>query len=352
MYTSFYKLTGRPFQLTPDPRFYFDSRSHKKAMAYLTYGLSQGEGFIIITGDIGAGKTTLVGHLFDELDKNQIVAANVVTTQLGADDMLRMVATAFGVRQEGRDKATLLKKIELFLRDCHRRGKRVLLIVDEAQNLPNQALEELRMLSNFQLNDQPLVQCFLLGQPQFRAKLASDPDLEQLNQRAIATYHLEPMDAEEVSKYIAHRLRLVGWANDPSFTPDTFDLIYEYTGGVPRKVNTFCSRLLLYGFLEEIHEFNADVLAEVVADLEGEYSTDGAKAPLVKRSTKPKPKAGLKTKKEKEVTNGSGAPLPNGEILERLAVLEQYVKAHDRTIRKTLDILATWLEEAEQPDIG
>lgn len=351
MYTSFYKLSGRPFQLTPDPRFYFDSRSHKKAMAYLTYGLSQGEGFIIITGDIGAGKTTLVGHLLAELDKNQIIAANVVTTQLGADDILRMVATAFGIRQEGRDKATLLKKIESFLRDCNRRGKRVLLVVDEAQNLPNAALEELRMLSNFLLNDKPLLQCFLLGQPQFRERLADDPDLEQLNQRAIATYHLEPMVAAELSDYVTHRLHLVKWSKDPTFTPDAFDRIHKYTEGVPRKVNTFCSRILLWGFLEELHEITGDVVADVIADIEGEYATQTTSNPLGLSSAGTRAPTETKTAGLKTATNGSGEPVGNQELIDRLAVLEQYVRAHDRTIRKTLDILATWMEESESSDV-
>lgn len=337
MYTSFYKLIGRPFQLTPDPRFYFNSRSHKKAMAYLTYGLNQGEGFIIITGDIGAGKTTLVGHLLNELDRNQIVAANVVTTQLGADDILRMIATAFGIRHEGRDKATLLKKVESFLRDCHSRDKRVLLIVDEAQNLPNPALEELRMLSNFQFRDQPLLQCFLLGQPQFREKLANDPDLEQLNQRAIASYHLEPMAATEVSDYVIHRLQMVDWQNDPSFSADAFARIHEYTGGVPRKVNTFCSRVLLYGFLEELHEISGDVVSEVIADMQGEYPT---RRPTVGGSGAAPPMS----------VNSTGALGRRNEILERLESLEKHVRAHDRTIRKTLDILVTWMEEAEASD--
>ncbi|MFN3287073.1 MAG: AAA family ATPase, partial [Sphingomonadaceae bacterium] len=143
MYTDYYKLTGRPFQLTPDPRFYFDTATHRKAMAYLTYGLQQGEGFIIITGEIGSGKTTLVGHLMESIDPAKLVAAKIVTTQLDADSTLRMVATAFGMAVEGLDKSQILTRIEHFLRSHHRDGRRVLLIVDEVQNLPVAALEEL-----------------------------------------------------------------------------------------------------------------------------------------------------------------------------------------------------------------
>jgi len=146
MYTGFYELEGLPFQLSPDPRFFFGSSGHQKAMAYLTYGLHQGEGFIIITGDIGAGKTTLVGHLFSNLDSTKFIAAKLVTTQLEADDMLRMVAAAFGIPQEGADKSQLLRRIESFLIATHNAGKRSLLVIDEVQNLSVRALEELRML--------------------------------------------------------------------------------------------------------------------------------------------------------------------------------------------------------------
>ncbi|MGB8274802.1 MAG: XrtA/PEP-CTERM system-associated ATPase, partial [Alphaproteobacteria bacterium] len=266
MYTSFYHLNGRPFQLSPDPRFYFGSRGHRKAMAYLTYGLNQGEGFIVITGDIGMGKTTLVGHLFSELDSQKYVAAKVVTTQLAPDDTLRMVAAAFSIPFEGADKATLLRRIETFCSQCSRQGRRVLLVIDEAQNLPMGSIEELRMLSNFQTDEKALLQCFLLGQPQFRATIASD-GLEQLRQRIIASYHLEPMDAGETRAYVEHRLKTVGWQNDPSFSDETFRLIHTHTGGIPRRINTLCSRLLLFGFLEELHAIDAAVVQEVVSDL-------------------------------------------------------------------------------------
>ncbi len=351
MYTGFYKLKGRPFQLSPDHRFYYDSSSHKKAMAYLVYGLNQGEGFIVITGDIGAGKTTLVGHLFSQLDSEKHLAANVVTTQLEADDVLRMVAAAFGIAQEGKDKATLLKKIEAFLVDCRNQGKRALLVVDEAQNLPARSLEELRMLSNFQFEEKPLLQCFLLGQPQFRHVIAS-PDLEQLRQRVIATYHLEPLDARETRAYIEHRLNTVGWQGDPSFTDEAFSLVYDYSGGVPRRVNTLCSRLLLFGFLEEKHVIDASVVTEVINDL----LSEGGQG-LGRRSGLPDLAEGPPT----------GAPPPSSspavptvaadsagleEISRRVAVLEEYVRVHDRTIARALDIAARWLDGGEGAEAG
>lgn len=266
MYTSFYNLSGRPFQLSPDHRFFFASRSHNRALAYLTFGLNERDGFIVITGDIGAGKTTLVGHLLSQIDREHFIVAKVVTTQLQADDALRVVCSAFDLPYQNADKATLLRTIERFLIESRRQGKHVLLVVDELQNLSMSALEELRMLSNFQVDNTPLFQCFLLGQPQFRRIMASE-DLDQLRQRVIASCHLEPLEEDETRAYVEHRLRTVGWSGDPSFDDACFGLIYRYTGGVPRRINTLCSRVLLYGSLEEKRHIDAATLEEVVREL-------------------------------------------------------------------------------------
>src|SRR5258706_5874133 len=271
MYTGFYKLQGLPFQLSPDPRFFYGSSGHQKAMAYLTYGLHQGEGIIVLPGDIGAGKTTLAGQLFSNLDATKLIAAKLVTTQLESDDTLRMVAASFGIPQEGADKSQLLRRIESFLVATHNSGKRSLLVIDEVQNLSVDALEELRMLSNFQIGGKALLQSFLLGQPQFRVTLASD-QLEQMRQRMIASYHLGPLGAHETQAYIEHRLQLVGWENDPQFTAEAHRLIHEQTGGVPRKINALCSRVLLNGFLEELHEIDEVVVAKVAKELAEELA--------------------------------------------------------------------------------
>src|ERR1700758_4323055 len=177
MYTGFYKLKGLPFQLGPDPRFFYGSSVHQKAMAYVTYGLHQGEGFIVITGDVGAGKTTLVEHLCSNLDPERYTIAKISTTQTSADDTLRMVAAGFGIKTEGVEKANLLQRLEATLVNNYRAGRRSLLVVDEAQNLTVPALEELRMLSNFIVGNTPPLQSFLLGQPQFRPIMAL-PELE------------------------------------------------------------------------------------------------------------------------------------------------------------------------------
>lgn len=271
MYEAFYHLRAKPFQLSPDPSFFYGSKGHKRAMSYLEYGLHQGEGFIVITGEVGAGKTTLVRHLFKKLQGENLVAAQLVSTQLDADDMLRMVAAAFGLPHEENNKATLLKRLENFLVNCQNLGKRALLIVDEAQNLSPRAVEELRMLSNFQSQEKSLLQSFLLGQPEFRYTMASE-GMQQLRQRVTASYHLGPMDRQETREYIEHRMRTVGWNHDPNFTNDAFAAIYEYAAGIPRKINMLCDRLLLMGYLEEMHQIDAATVNEVVTEIKNEMA--------------------------------------------------------------------------------
>ncbi len=266
MYDSFYGFSARPFQLTPDPRFWFESATHRTAMSYLGYGLAQGEGFIVITGEVGSGKTTLVGHVMDAIDPMRLTAARLVSTQVADADLLRMVADAFGVAIASPAKSDALAGIENFLHEEARAGRRTLLIVDEAQNLAVSALEELRMLSNFQLGESSLLQIFLLAQPEFRTTLAS-PQLEQLRQRVIATHHLEAMLPEELEPYLLHRLRLVGWADNPRFTNDLFDELWRATAGIPRRVNSVASRLLLHGAVEEKHELSGDDVRLVVFDM-------------------------------------------------------------------------------------
>ena len=270
MYDQFYGLSGRPFQLTPDPQFYFESATHRKALSYLGYGLAQGEGFIVITGEVGAGKSTLVGHLMQTIDKARLTAAHIVTSQLSGIDMVQMAAESYGIDTRGLDKAATLKAIENYLHAEARAGRRCLLIVDEAQNLSIDALEELRMLSNFQLGSSALLQIFLLGQPEFRDLVQNTPNLEQLRQRVIATHHLDAMDADEVEPYIMHRLTRAGWTGRPQLTEDAFDAIFTETGGVPRKINALMNRMLLMGAVEQLDTLDGGLVSAVVADMAGQ----------------------------------------------------------------------------------
>lgn len=270
MYLTYYGFTEKPFQLKPDPSFFFPSKGHKRAAAYLEYGLSQEDGFIIITGEVGAGKTTLMRHLFQKLKREQIVAAQLVSTRLDPDDALRMVAAAFGLPYENSSKAALLLDLERFMRRCEQEGTRALLVVDEAQNLQAQTLEELRMLSNFQSDNRPLLQTFLLGQPEFRRTLLGS-QMQQLRQRVIATYHLGPLDQAETRAYIEHRLQKAGWNGNPLFQDEVFELVHSFSSGIPRKINMFCDRLLIMGSLEELQSLGKAEANEVMLDIQKEF---------------------------------------------------------------------------------
>ncbi len=267
MYEHHYGFSGRPFQLTPDPQFYFESTSHKKAMSYLGYGLGQGEGFIVITGEVGAGKSTLVAHLMQRIDPAALTVTQIVTSALDGGEIVHVVAQAFGLAVEGHDKAGALGAIERFLQDEARAGRRCLLVVDECQSLELTALEELRMLSNFQLGSHPLLQSLLLGQPEFRRTLARHPDLEQLRQRIIASHHLEALDADELEHYVRHRLGQVGWNGHPALGDGLLDALYHHTGGIPRRVNQVMNRLLLLGAIEERSDLSLVMLGEVIAEM-------------------------------------------------------------------------------------
>jgi general secretion pathway protein A len=332
MYTEFYRLKGLPFQLTPDPRFFFSSAGHARAMAHLTYGLHQGEGFIVITGEVGAGKTTLVDLLLSQLDTSAYAAAKIVTSQLQGDDLLRMVAAAFGLYVPGMEKAAMLRRIEDFIHANMRARKRSLILIDEAQNLSIGALEELRMLSNFARGGTSPVQSFLVGQPQFRNIMAS-PELDQLRQRVIASYHLGPMTEVETKAYVLHRLKTVEWKDDPVLGEDAFGAIYRFSEGVPRRINTLASRLLLFGYLEERHALDADAVTQVAEELQSELSPVGGTA-LSSAAA------------HDAVPRGNGTDAMLSEIMTRVAAIEQTMGKHERTIKRALEIIASYVRGA------
>lgn len=335
MYESFYKFSAKPFQLSPDPKFFFGSQGHKRAMSYLRYGLTQGEGFIVITGGVGTGKTTLVRTLFADLAEENIIAAQLVNTHLEADDTLRMVAASFGLAHEGASKAAILKNLETFLMARAREGKRVLLVVDEAQNLPPASLEELRMLSNFQAGGRSLLQSFLLGQNEFKNTIQSE-GLEQLRQRIIAAFHLEPLSAEETRGYIEHRMQQVGWQGDPEISAEAHEAIFEISGGVPRRINTFCDRLLLYGYLEELHSLDLAHVQEVAEELKQETPAMAKPAEVQQAPQEPElpevPTApihvGISQSRESEQLEGVEA---------RLGILEDRIDSLERALRRFLE---------------
>ena len=276
MYESFYGLERKPFQLIPDPKFYFGSKQHSRAKAYLEYGVSRNEGFVVITGEIGAGKTTILRTLIEGLHGSNVVTGHLVTTQLDAEDTLRMVGAAFGFKVKDVPKSELLITLEAFLISQTSQGKRCLLIVDEAQNLTMRAVEELRMLSNFQFGNQALLQSFLIGQPEFR-EILQRPEMEQFRQRVAATCHIGPLDRDETQGYVEHRLKQAGSTDKPSWGEGAFDAIYKATQGIPRRINSVCDRVLLLGFLAGRTQLTADDIDEVVKELEQENALPGSR---------------------------------------------------------------------------
>ncbi|NOV28397.1 XrtA/PEP-CTERM system-associated ATPase [Methylomonas sp. ZR1] len=275
MYDGFYNLTQKPFQLSADPDFFFQSSVHKRALAYMHYGLTQGEGFVLVIGSPGTGKTMLVKSLIKNLNKEKLLIGVMMTSQVGPEDTLRMAASTFGFSFSLTDKASLLSGFEKFIAEKAREGRRLLLIVDEAQNLPKQSLEELRMLTNLDVNGNPVFQVFLVGQTELKRTVYS-ADMEQLKQRIVSTFQLDPLDLEETKEYILFRLQTAGWTGTPEFTPSVFEVIHEFSGGIPRRINSLCDRLLLFGYLEELKLLDEQAVTKVIVEVKEEMLLEAA----------------------------------------------------------------------------
>ena len=343
MYDAFFGLSDRPFQLTPDPRFWFDTATHRKAMAYLGYGLAQG--FIVITGDIGAGKTTLVGHLMERIDPASLNAIRIVSTAVRAEDLLRIVADGLGVAPEGKSKAELLLAIERGLHAVARSGRRTLLVVDEAQALPVSALEELRMLSNFQAGGHAMLQIFLLGQPEFRERLNGSERLEQLRQRVIAIHHLDPMGADEIAAYVAHRLKVAGWQGRPVIADDACAAIHAASDGVPRRVNQVMTRALLHASVMQADTIDAALVAAVMADQGVELPAPVAPSMVVE----PEEDA-VAIAPPVEEAAPRAARHDEHALDARVATLEARIAEQDEALRRVLTLLMDWVEKDAVPE--
>ncbi|MEZ5682312.1 MAG: XrtA-associated ATPase [Erythrobacter sp.] len=348
MYEEFYGFSERPFQLTPDPAFYFESVTHKKALSYLGYGLNQGEGFVVITGEVGAGKSTLVAHLKQKLEGDRMTMGEVVTSALDGEEMIHVAARSFGLDIEGGDKAAALAAIELFLHEEARNGRRVLLIIDEAQNLSIGALEELRMLSNFQLGSHPLLQTLLLGQPEFKHLLAQSDELEQLRQRVIAAHHLEPMQPGEVEPYVTHRLHHVGWDGNPEIDSGVWAMLHQATGGIPRKINQVMNRLLLMGAVEEQSVLEIDMLAAVLEEMAADNAPEEAAASAQRaRPDRDLPAADAIAKARGEGAQAAAAPQPMSAEQEK-GLLDHQIDAIEKAFASRDKHMAALRREVEK----
>jgi len=348
------RLTGQPFQPAPEPRFYFESATHRKAMSYLGYGLAQGEGFIVITGESGIGKTMLVDRLMATIDSRRLVAVKLIATRAEGEDMLRLTARAFGLPADEGGMNELRDRIEAFLREEARAGRRALLIVEEAQALGVTALEELRVLGDVQLGGQPLLQIFLIAQPAFRERLEGLRALEQVRQRVIATCHLEPMQPDEVGPYVEHRLAVAGWRDTPRITPQAYVRLAQASGGVPRRVNALMRGLLARGATDLIDE--EKVAAILVEDDPADSAPD---LTLIKSMVEPAEMAGLRSLQDEVRALGAmlaGAQAARltpeaqdvAELRARMARVEARLEEQDEVLRRILAKLLEWVERDER----
>jgi len=270
MYQEYYNFTGKPFQLIPDVNCLFASRGHMQALSYFNYGLEQGEGFVTVTGEIGAGKTTLIQALLAELEDKNVIVKTMVAANLDSSGILELIASVFGLPHENMSKVVLLKTIEQHFLEYREQGQSILLVVDEAQTLNADALEELRILSNLEKNGKAVMQVFLVGQAELRTTILSK-EFEHLRQRIIASYHLDPLTEVETKEYINFRLHSVGWNNkNPSLSREVYNELHRWSGGIPRRINLLCDRLFVYGYLEEKSKLTKRDTMLVVADMNKE----------------------------------------------------------------------------------
>jgi len=263
MYKHFYELKEKPFNLLADPAFLYLSKKHELALSYLEYGLSEQAGFIVITGEVGSGKTTLIKYLLTKLEKTPVKTAMIFNTNITPREFLEIVLREWDIAGAGKEKADLYDSLNNFLLQEYIRKNQVLLIIDEAQNLSSETLEEIRMLSNLNDEKQPLLHIILLGQPNLRDRL-NQKTLEQLRQRIAVHYHLDPLDYEDTAHYIRHRLQKAGAQNPELFMADAIDSIYQHSKGIPRVINVLCDTALVYGFAEGAEKIGKPIIESVI----------------------------------------------------------------------------------------
>jgi putative secretion ATPase (PEP-CTERM system associated) len=282
VYEKYFQLRERPFALSPDPEYLYPSKVHQEALSYLRYGIEGHAGFVVITGEIGSGKTTMLQSLLGRLDRNTTVA-RIVNTMLDPRELLDAIVLDFGMDPTGLSKPVLLHRLAEFLVTQRQAGRLTLLVIDEAQNLSLPALEEIRMLSNLETEKSKLIQIVMIGQPELREKLAL-PKLQQLRQRITVSYHLQPLDAEETAKYINHRLRRAALGPAAEFPREVTDLIHQRSRGVPRIINVIADATLLFAYGIDRRNIDTDITREALAELDAtgvlaSYQADATAAP-------------------------------------------------------------------------
>jgi len=268
VYLDYYGLKQAPFDITPNPRFLFQSQRHQEAYNHMLYGVCERKGFVQLTGEVGAGKTTLCRALLEKLD-DRFSTALILNPVMSAEELVRAIAAEFGLDVAGRDRLETIATINEHLLTQAQSGRECVLIIDEAQDLTDDLLEQVRLLSNIELDDRKLLQIVLLGQPELRDRL-NNPRLRQLRQRITVRYHLAPLTRNEVGQYVQHRLELAGADGAPQFTQPAFWRIFHYSGGIPRLVNAVCDKALLAGFVEQSERINYWMVSRAIRELEGD----------------------------------------------------------------------------------
>lgn len=265
MYTDFFKLKVKPFELVPNPAFLYQSRSHKKALNYLKYGLHERAGFILLTGEVGSGKTTIVRNIVNEMG-NDVALSMLFNTKVSNKQVLAMINEDFGLNVIGKDKIMLLRNLNDFLVGIHAQKRRAVVIIDEAQNLSPSALEEIRLLSNLEATNAKLLQIVLVGQPELKRTIARY-ELRQLRQRISVHAQLDPLTRSETEDYVFHRLETAGNRDALTWGEGTFDVLFRYSQGIPRLVNVFCDFILLAACVEGTTELTVEFVREVIGDV-------------------------------------------------------------------------------------
>lgn len=326
MFEEFYGFREKPFQLAPNSDYLYKSVKHKNALSYLEYGLTENVGIIVLTGEVGSGKTTLVQYVLKKLGK-EFDTAFISNTNITAGQMLRMVQSEFEISIEDRDKAAVIESLNRFFIDQYEQDRRPLLVIDEAQNLSSHALEEVRMLSNLQGKHRALLQIFLIGQPELLQTLKR-AELAQFTQRVEVHFHLTALDEAETAEYIAHRLKIAGGRED-IFKPKAMRMIYEISKGVPRSINLICQAALVYGFADESKTIGPNLIRQIVNDRIGvgiesdstdEHGSDEAKAKAEKHT-------------ERQVISSDDVENIRMECKGRILQLQEDVALHHQEIK-------------------
>jgi len=360
MYERYFQLRERPFALSPDPEYLYPSKVHQEALSYLRYGVEGHAGFVVITGEIGSGKTTMLQSLLGRLDRNTTVA-RIVNTMLDPRELLEAIMLDFGIDPTGMSKPVLLHRLAEFLVQQRQAGRLTLLVIDEAQNLSLPSLEEIRMLSNLETEKSKLIQIILIGQPELRDKLAST-QLEQLRQRITVSYHLLPLDAEETSNYVNHRLRRAAVGPAIEFPRDVTDLIHARSRGVPRIINVIADATLLFAYGVDRRDIDVSIVKEALEELDAtgvlaSYHAEGGHpeaavataAPVVSMTSQAAPvAAATAAPAATAVPAGTAAPAANLELLEEARKRELELKQREQQLALREQALAAQKKVMEE----